>query len=37
MHDENVLSDPTYGKIHDGTIQRTHLVEKKKQDGIGWQ
>jgi hypothetical protein len=28
MHDGNVLSNPTYGKMPDGTIQRTHLEEK---------
>jgi hypothetical protein len=28
MYNENVLSNPTYEKMHDGTIQRTHLEEK---------
>jgi hypothetical protein len=28
MHDGNALSDPTYGKMHDGTVHRTHLEEK---------
>jgi len=33
MHDGNVLCDPTYGKMHDGTIQRAHLVKKEE---AGW-
>jgi hypothetical protein len=28
MDDGNGLRDPTHAKMHDGTIQRTHLEEK---------
>jgi hypothetical protein len=37
MDDGNGLTDPTHGKMHDGNIQRAHLVKKKKQVGIGRQ